>query len=73
MYGTNIYLFTEVITPHKAQMGKRYRYTPPNNRDVVGIGNGRSILRNKALFMSLFAFDVILLSALYVTMVLMAK
>lgn len=33
----------------------------------------RSILRNKALFMSLFAFDVILLSVLYVTAVLMVK
>jgi hypothetical protein len=30
-------------------------------------------LLNKALFMSLFAFDVILLSVLYVTIVLMAK
>jgi hypothetical protein len=58
---------------------ERYYNTYTRNRDVVARienqgGKARDLfLLDKALLMSLFAFDVILLSALYVTIVLMAK
>lgn len=76
-----IYILTKVITQQKKRRNgdgenRYYNTTRPNKGDVIRSGNerGKEIFsRNKALFMSLFPFDVILLSDLYVTIVLTMK
>lgn len=82
---TKIYLVEKVITQRRNSLQLHRQQMEKGGRDCVIHSTitkmlyvseterkERSILHNKALFMSLFAVDVILLSVLYVTVVLIA-